>query len=152
MRVDRTCSERPGRRLPPSVVNGPHIATEPVLSAGYTVPIAPPPDWRQRRLPLRLRHHPAVELCAHSRVYEAYFYLRSAARRRDAEGGAAHSSARIWPSNPPGSARNVASVISGDTVHITLGAVGAGAFDNQDFHLERTYLRKVLWTLLDQRW
>ncbi len=141
MRVDtRVFRNDPVGGLP-TIVNGPHIATEPVQSAGYTVPtlhqIGDSGDFHCDYATI------PPSSCAHSRVYEAYFYFDQQLVGTMPKAAQLISSKDLTI-NYTGSARNVASVISGDTVHIN-GLAGATAFDNQDFHLTRTYLRKVLW-------
>jgi filamentous hemagglutinin family protein len=83
--------------------------------------------------------------CAHSRVYEVFYtseqqlvggHMPTTTTQLIANGD--------FTLNYTGSARNVASIISGDNVTIQ-GAPGAGAFSNQDFHLERRRDRKVIW-------
>ena len=84
--------------------------------------------------------------CAHSRVYEVFY-----TSEQQLVGGNLPTTMtqlianRNFTLNYTGSARNVASIISGDNVTIQGVGGGAGAFQNQDFHLEQRRDRKVIW-------
>jgi len=82
--------------------------------------------------------------CAHSRVYQVFYTADQQVV------GAMPTPAQLISNHDlrityTGSARNIASIISGDNVSIQAGGPDAGAFLNQDFHLERSLVRKVIW-------